>query len=148
MNFKYITFSALADKQILNINDKAAIITASVAFAISNQLQLPTSEVEDYASHFNLQLQPTIYPLVSEWNENVIMDAKVCIEQIRMFWTIRYLAAHPEARPMYSFKGDFFETAFSVNTFVSDELMTLLNCNKEQIITLSTVAKEVMTTKE
>ena len=148
MNIKYLQFQKEADLRIIESNDKAKVITAAIALAISNTLSLPTSELEDPTHHFNLQVQGAVKPIVSTWNENVVMDAKECVEMVRAFWTIRYYAAHPSSRPIFSDNVSFWDSLFSVKTFISPTINVMLNANVGSIIDLSRSAAVVMANKE
>lgn len=137
-----------ADVMISDSTQRAGTIVAALALAISNLAQLPSSEVDNPASYFNLQLLPNINKIISEWNENMVIDAKACVEQTRIFWQLRYTAAYPMSRPIYSFDYGFFDTVFGVNTLVSSELKDFLNDNKNQVLALSIVAAEIIVATE
>jgi hypothetical protein len=149
MQLKYIPFSQKVDSVVTNSVIRASIIAASLALATANMLHLPTTSVEDASSHFNFQVLPGVNQLVSEWNENMVFDARACIDQIKSLWMVRYTAAFPNSRPIYSFDLGFFETMFGVNTFISAEHRKFLDDNKNDILTIAIAASEIiLDTKE
>jgi hypothetical protein len=141
MNQKFIPFINQANIAILDHTRKAQAITSAVALAVANMQHMPTSQVDNPLSYFNLQIQPNITSVISEWNENVVLDARECMNQTRMFWLLRYTAAYPTSRPMYSADHDFFDTVFGVSALVSSDLHKFLDGpNKGAILSLAIIA--------
>jgi hypothetical protein len=146
MNLKFIPFIKETDTIITDITEKSKIISAALGLALSNLSHFPTSEVDNPTTYFNFNVLPTSKYILSEWNEDVIFDVKECVEQMRMFWLIRYTAAYPLSRPIYSFKLDFFETLIGVNTFTSECNHEFLDKYKNQILALSVIATNIIIT--
>jgi hypothetical protein len=145
MNPKFTEFNNLSNVVIADANMRVAILVSALALAISNTSHLPTSLVDNPTAYFNMQIMPTVSAVVSEWNEEIILDTKMCIEQARMFWLVRYTAAYPMSRPMYSANFDFFDTITGVSLFVPTELFAFLDSAcKPAILTLATAATELI----
>lgn len=148
MKLKYVPFSQKADLVVVNSAVRSTITAAALAFALANSTHIPTTEVEDPYSHFNLQLLPGITPIISDWNESMIFDVHECVELIRSLWLVRYTAAYPTSRPIYSFNLGFFETMFGVSTYVSPETKSFLDANKEAVLSLAICASEIILIQE
>lgn len=144
MNAMFSSFNRGADLSVKDSFQRSKIIAAALALAISNLACVPSTEVESAAAHFNTNVMPEVNRMVSLWNENMVFDYRACIEQTRSFWMLRYTAAHPISRPVYSLDTNFFESAMGVGTFVSAEMQKFLNENKTTILYLGTIAAEVV----
>ncbi|EKD22682.1 MAG: hypothetical protein ACD_84C00012G0003 [uncultured bacterium] len=144
MKLKFLPFYEESGRQNTDPTQTAKIHAAALAFAIANMVHIPTSMVENPASHFNLQLLPGINQTVSEWNEEIVFDARECIEQARAFWLIRYTAAHPNSRVIYSFDHSFFETMIGVNMFVSSDFAKFLDTYKAPVLSLAVLATTII----
>lgn len=149
MNPKFTPFIEQANLIVTNPLQKLAITTSAVALAISNTQHLPSSIVENPIEYFNINLLTGIKSIVSEWNESIILDIKVIIEQVRIFWLVRYTAAYPLSRVVYSAKGDFFSTVNGVYNYVPPVLLDFLNGeDRITILLLSNTATTILLTKD
>ena len=145
MNPKFTEFNNLSNVVIADANMRVAILVSALALAISNTSHLPTSLVDNPTAYFNMQIMPTVCSVVSEWNEEIILDTKMCIEQARMFWLVRYTAAYPMSRPMYSANFDFFDTITGVAALIPPELQSFLDGSaKSAILTLTRSAADLI----
>jgi hypothetical protein len=144
MNQKFLPFLQHADIVVTDATKKAQALTSAVALAVANMQHIPSSQLDNPLTYFNLQIQPTISAAISEWNENIILDARECVNQTRMFWLLRYTAAYPASTPMYSADKDFFDTVFGVAALVPQELHEFLDgpC-KGAILSLATIAMRI-----
>lgn len=127
MNSKYMPFNDEANLLITDQLVRTDILVAALALAVSNTLHLPTTEVDDPSSYFNLQILPSVTGIISDWNENMVLDAQAVVKQAASFWLVRYTAAYPCSGSMYSADYGFFDTVFGVNRYVEPCLMGLLN---------------------
>lgn len=137
MKTKFLAFNKNADSLIKDMTQRGKIIAASVALGMSNAAAMPTSPVTNPSSFFTLQVLPTMRNMVSDWNENLVFDARLCLEYIRSFWMIRYVSAHPSVRPVYAIDCSFFETLTGASTYVSPDNWKFLEENKAAILMLS-----------
>jgi len=145
MNNKYLPFHESANVLIRDSAMHVRAVTAAVALAASSLAHLPSTEVDNPTSYFNMQIIPTITAVLSEWNENMILDIRATIDQVRMFWLVRYTAAYPLSRPMYSANYDFFDTVIGVSAFISKDFMAFLDGeNKQAILSLTESAVNLM----
>lgn len=144
MNPMYTSFKQAADRHILDQTVRGKIIAAALAKAVSDLQPLPTSQVDSPSSYFNTQILPAIRPTISFWNENMVFDARTCVDHVRAFWLMRYTAAHPISRPIYSLNRTFFESIIGLDTFVATDTNDFFNTHKQAILFLSTCAAEVV----
>ena len=139
----YQSFNKNTDMMVGNPVNRARIIAAALAKAMCDLCPLPTSPVEGPSSYFNLQVLPALRPTVSDWNENMVFDARSCVDLIRAFWLLRYTAAHPISRPVYALDKSFFESIMGVGTFIASDTAVFFEENKQAILFLSTCAAEI-----
>ena len=145
MNPKFNEFNNLSNLVITDASQRVVITVAAVAMAIAMKAHLPTSLVDNPTAYFNMQIMPSVNSIVSEWNEEMILDTNVCVEQAKMFWLVRYTAAYPMSRPMYSANYDFFDTIFGINRFVTPNLHSFLDgAAKSAILSLAGAAAELI----
>lgn len=140
----YFNFSKAADTAITDSTKRTKILAVALAVAASNLASLPTSQVDSPSNHFNMQVLSQVREAVAEFNENIVFDCKATLDYVRIFWMLRYTAAHPLTRPIYSLNFNFFESVMGVGTFVSPELQCFVNEHKDQILYLSTIAAEII----
>lgn len=140
MNPMYNSFKKDADRQVIDPSNRGKIIAAALAKALADLQHLPSSQVESPSNYFNTQVLPGIRVIISHWNENMVFDARSCVDHVRVFWMMRYTAAHPITRPIYSLERSFFECIFGVNTFVAPDTAVFLEANKQSILYLATCA--------
>jgi hypothetical protein len=148
MKATYIPFNDQAGRQITDGTKRSEILAAAIGRAVANVMPLPTSQVDSPAGFFNVTCLPQVRELVSEWNENVVFNAKCATDYARAFWMLRYVAAHPNARPLYNGAYGFFDTIGCVSTYFSEDQHAFLNENKETILALSTSASFLISAME
>jgi hypothetical protein len=144
MEPRYIEFSSAADRLIPNGVNRSKIIGLAVAQAVANSLSLPTSQADSASAYYNTHVAPSVRQLVGRFNENLVFDAKVAMDNVQMFWMIRYTAAHPISRPIYSVDCCFFESIVGVNLFVPPDVREFADLNKQSILMLSSIASEII----
>jgi hypothetical protein len=144
MNQNFLNYNAVLERITLNPVDRSKIVATALGLAVSALSTLPVTEVDSPAGHFTLQVLPEINNIVSEFNENTVIDCKLVVESARAFWMMRYTAAHPVSRPVYSINCTFFESLGGVGLYFSPEQVALYNLYKEQILTLATVMSETI----
>ena len=140
MRIKYMPFVEQATKLVSDSFLITDVITAALAFATANVSQMPTSSVDSPAEYFNTVVKPSLNGILGEWNEETVFNVRESIEQCRMFWMLRYTAAYPTQRPIYSYDLGFFETMFGVSTVVPAELQAFLHDNKFAVLALASKA--------
>jgi hypothetical protein len=141
---KYAAFNAAADRVIADQLLKTRIIAAAVAMAVAGQADMPSAAVDNPSMHFNSVVLSAATRELSELNENLIFDAKLAIEYARTLWMVRYNAAHPPARPVYTTNCTTFEAVAGVGFCVSQDVYEFCNANKVAILTLSALACELL----
>jgi len=149
MNPKFNEFNNVSNLVIRDASERVAITVAAVALAIAMKAHLPTSLVDNPTAYFNMQIMPSVNSIISEWNEEMILDTNNTIEQCKMFWLVRYTAAYPMSRPMYSANFDFFDTVFGVSALITPEFHAFLDGTaKPAILALAPVAMNLISINE
>lgn len=136
------TFNAAADVAIRDKMQRTRIIALAVALALSNEATIPSSQVDSAASHFITVIRPATDVALSAFNENVIFDCKAACDHFRSFWLLRYTAAHPTSRSLFSLADSFFESIFGVGSFMAPETVAFLNAHKSEVLMVAMAAAE------
>jgi hypothetical protein len=144
MNQAFYTFNESASRLVLDNMSRSQILAAAVALAVANHATLPSGEVCGVDDHFNMQVMPMARTIISDFNENMIFDPRLCMELFRGFWNIRYRAAFPLSAPLYSTNSCFFDNLFGVKSFISEALLESLEKYKINILLLSNAACDVI----
>jgi len=144
MQTKFISFHDQANRLITDVLARSNILAAAIGRAVANVQPLPSSPVESASGYFNTHALPQLRTIVSEWNENMTVNTAICTEYARIFWLLRYNAAHPNSRPLYDSPYDFFCTTMGVKSYVSDEQYAFLNTHKETILALSSSVSRML----
>lgn len=139
MRAKYIGFNNSLKSYNLDSKTATKVLAIAIALGLSEDLALPSSPADTPASYFNLTHSGHLNKTISEWNENVIFDAKLTMEMVRNFWTIRYYAAYPKERPttMANTAMSMYSAMFTVGFFISPEIEDLFSNNASTIFLIS-----------
>lgn len=143
MNPIYSNFDKNASGYV-EAGSRAKVIALALALALSQIAIVPSSEVDNPSAHFNMQVMPAANDVMSNFNENMVFDCRAAIDYFRMFWLIRYTAAHPFASPDYSAMSGFFECLFGVERFVPQELHDFMHKYKDKIFMLAQDARIII----
>jgi hypothetical protein len=100
--------------------------------------------VENTSEYFAHQVMADARRLVGEFNEQLVLDSKACLDQVRQNWLIRYGAAHPLTRPIFALQFGFYDSLVGVGQVVDNDHHCFVNEHKVQILALATVAKGVI----
>lgn len=144
MKPEFLAFNTVCDNAIIDKMQCSRIIALGVAVALANSAPVPTSQVENPASHYVSNVLASVRTQLSCINENVVFDCKAALEQVRSLWLLRYTAAHPTSRPIYSTSGSFFENLIGVGSFVAPELVEFANTHKQSVLLVAMAAGELL----
>ena len=100
----------------------------SIAKAIANKLQLPSSEVKEPAAHYTTFCLGQARTLLSRVNELKVVDISATLEYIRIFWLCRYNILFPTK--VYLIAGcDADEHFFGFAQFLTKEIDETIEAN-------------------
>lgn len=140
----YIAFNAAADTAIGDSLLRSRILAAGLALAMANTAELPSSMVENPSLHFSSHVQTAANGTLSAMNEALVFDCKAACEQLRGFWLLRYTAAHPVSRPVYTLGGNFFESICGAGSFLAPEVLDFINANHHAILMVAMAAAQLL----
>lgn len=128
--------------------DRARIVAAAVAVAISRTRPIPSAPVVSPPSYFVDQVLPQALSLIDEYNEEIILDVKYCTEMLRTFWMVRYTAAHNSHAVVPAGSYTFFETMMGVPNMVAEVDMCFFAKYQLPIYLLAVYAQNVIDEKK
>lgn len=137
MLLRFAAFNTACNKQIPDALLRPQILAAAVALAVVNQAALPTAAVNNPSLHFAEQVLTPAGVEISNLNESLIFDCRSACDYARMFWMVRYNAAHPVARAAYGDTFSFFDNLSGVAFAVPPAAKEFLDVNKSQILALA-----------
>lgn len=144
MNVNYLPFNNQADLLVKNVSDRACIVGAAIAVAISKDISFPTMPVDNVESYYINHVLSNVRYQVSDWNENCVFNMKECLDLVRSFWYVRYYAAYPGSIAVYPTSLCFFNSLFNVDSYFSQETQKCFEENRNEILQLSSVASSVL----
>lgn len=145
----YLDFSKQANAVITNVNERSKIIAIAVSIAMAQTAILPSAPVASADDFFTTQVYPGARSRICEFNENVIFNCPYAFEMTRLFWKLRYTAAHPSSNMVFPGSGfSFFEALNGVGGLVGDEFNTFCNSHSTAIFALSNLAARIFAAEE
>ena len=145
MNVKFIGFSKELDN-IATAGTRPRIVAAAVAMAVASRLAIPSSELLDPSTYYNLQANQLASSELSRFNEEVIMDLSYAIDKCRMFWMLRYQAAYPAKQIRYGEFSTigFYDTLLGCALHSDQETSCFMNEYKQEIFHLANLANQLI----
>lgn len=141
MNANYSSFNESVIGCNIDAYDRSQVVAAGIAVAAAFQAPLPSSALEDVALHYRLNVATSVGTILSAFNECIVFDFKAAVEAAEAFWRLRYNAALPSSFLYENGKYGFFESFFSVDRFVSQELCDLLSKYKKEVLVITNNAR-------
>jgi len=146
MNTSFLSLSARIQEALPDVTTRARVLAAAVGIALSREIALPSSVVEDPTNFYNMQNLAGVRDAVGNINENIVLDCKDALEWTRNLWLVRYYAAHPQPHAYYGGDtGTFFESYFNASTLISSDGRALLEANRVALAILSLEVTASMT---
>ena len=139
-------FSAELNRVAGDSLTRGKIVTMTIAIAIANTVQLPTSQVNNPIEYWNGQLYNIVRNTLHDVGEQVIFNSPLAMELARMFWLLRYRAAHQSQLILACANLSFFENLFGVGSYISDENKQFIEDNKAAIYCLIPLAVKMIST--
>lgn len=136
MKTQYLPLMQAADQLIIDATARSRVLALAIASAVSMTSPLPTSAVESPAEFYVGSVIQRVRSVLSEFNESVVFDLQYAVEQARVFWMIRYGAAHPAPVARLDDCCSLFEMQSGVPGCVSEDLHAFANAHKLTIARL------------
>lgn len=144
MKPEYISLMQEVDLYVKDPMERAKILGIAISAALANSSDMPSTEVEDPSTYFINQVSTTIRSLVSDLNENVVFDLKQVMENVRVFWMLRYHALYPYVKNVFFSTHTFFENLYGAGATIPPDLYEYANCNKEAISKLMPTVNSIV----
>lgn len=135
MNPKYIPFINAVRELPQAVKDRSKIAAFAIGYAAGCNIALPSSELSEPSSHYDVNIAQSIGRLVSGFNECIVIDTVAAMAFARSFWLLRYEAVHRCPR-MDQMPGNFFCSVFGVANFFSQADIDFLNEHAKDINTV------------
>ena len=149
-NIDYINFQAFLREKIkdISINKKATSIALGIA--ISRMLPIPSTSVDSADIHYSSTLVHTANLMISEFNENIVVDIALVVQSCRSYWMIRYTCAHPDIEtPMISVgEFGFVSKINNVGRFINLDTYKFCDDNSELMVVLVNRITRILKSKE
>lgn len=95
MNLVSYIRSLLSRMQVqLTDKEKIIFVAANIARAIADTLPIPSSPVGLLHTHFANSFDKQICDIINEFNEQMIIDTRMCRDQVFKFYKLRYEIVH------------------------------------------------------
>lgn len=119
------------------IDLKAASI--AVGIAVSRHMDMPSASVDSINLHYVTNVEATANKIISDINEDIILDMNVCFSTTRAAYMQRYGAAYPNAdgSAILPTSGSFFERLYGVGSYFDESTRAYMESNSDKIITLA-----------
>lgn len=133
MNTNYMALNGAIDCAVTDITKRARIIAIALAVALSKKAHLPTERVDNVMAFFDQNVMPDLAPILSSFNEEIIVDCAIVKETLQAMWMVRYNAAFPARLGSYIPGYDFFCCSNGVATHVTPDTFKFANENATAI---------------
>lgn len=139
---KYFKLNQRIANIVRNPAERNRLISAAVAEAIGSRLSVPTSEVPNVNEYFAATHRAAVCEIISEINEDVLMDAGEALRLTELTFRFRYNCVWPGLVSPAGSQLDYFCTRARVDQFVSPEEFQWLTANKETIFLLAFAVRQ------
>lgn len=149
-NVNYINLQSFLREKIkdISINKKATSIALGIA--IARMLPLPSTAIDSADMHYSGSLIHTANLIVSEFNENIVIDIDLVTQTTRSYWMIRYTCAHPDIDLPILSVGEFgfISKISNVSRYINLETYKFCDTNSELMVVLVNRISKILKTKE
>lgn len=115
------------------------LVSAALAEAISQQLTIPSTRVDNVMEFYELNLRRSVADVVSDINESVLMDASETMRMVELLYRFRYGCVYPVLYQGTESALDYFCTRAGVNRYFAPEEFAWLTDNKNDLLQLAAV---------
>lgn len=147
MNLAYRNISARISQANIAVEDVSCFTELVFAYAISKKLALPSTLDSDYQNYYTTHHSDTVRALLSEINEDVVLNIRIAAEYVRAFYSIRLSAAYPSNILFVNSENSFFDSACKVDQYLSPSSIQCLNRYKRQAMDVSNLISLAMDSK-
>lgn len=121
-------------QDFLKVTTDKDLIAHALAKAIANVLPLPSSPVESPVEHNLSSNSVAVKRLVSDVNEVAVIDTKLVVELISLFWQIRYHIAHPSSHVFNTSAESVEANFFGYGSLLTPVLVEYIRSNGAELV--------------
>lgn len=133
----YTEFNQAANRVVTDAFNRTRILSAAIGAAAAALGMLPTAAVDSPAEYFQTSVLPALSNQLSVLNEKLVFDIHQTVEFTRMFWRLRYSAAHPGLRPLFGEDSTFVENLVGATFSLPEESRKFLNEHQRAILSMA-----------
>ncbi len=112
---------------------KCKIATLSFAKALSMDIPLPSSQVDDIGIHFSMHHKTAIVEIIAVVNELISLDKDEVLELVKKFYTYKYNTIHKDSIVPYINKDTAIEDFFGISRLFDKQTLELIKENNSTI---------------
>jgi hypothetical protein len=144
MKVSFLQFIQAANCLQVDASVRGCVLAGGIALAVARALPLPTSPAEAPGQYYNFNNLQLVKDILAAFNEQVVFDAPLALNETREFWMLRYTAAHPADVPVYDPTIGFYDNLAGVPRWVARESHCFNNQYKNQLFAVQVAASSVI----
>lgn len=127
----YITLLSKESNQLINEifsngKSRSTEVSFSIAFAIANQLLIPTTKVDNIIDFYNQNNKNQINGFLNQINETIILDIDIIKELILNIYQYRYNTIYSRSNVLAMVCETAVEDFFGISKFINKDALTIL----------------------
>ena len=149
-NVDYINFQAFLREKIKDVSINKKAISIALGIAVARMLPLPSTAMDSVTTHYSGTLVHTANLIISEFNENIVIDVDLVSQTTRSYWMIRYTCAHPDIDMPILSMGEFgfISKINNVSKFINIDTYKFCDTNSELMVVLVNRITRLLKAKE
>lgn len=138
IDLRYQPFIIYAESKIPSTQSRLKAVSIALGVAVARFLPPSPAGTEATTHHYDTTVSFEASRIISEFNENVLVNMDLCMEVCRSFWLMRQsVISTVNLSPILAGgNGSFIERVFGMNTQASPEVIAYLNANPAVMATL------------
>lgn len=108
----------------------------AVSYTLSRQLPIPVESVKDIDQYYTLQLEQSVFKVLSGMNELMPFDTRSVRALLRNFYKFRYQSAFPKAIPIALRQDYGVEDFFQITPFFDKDTLDCLRADPVRVVAI------------
>ncbi len=149
-NVDYINFQSFLREKIKDVSINKKAVSIALGISISRMLPLPSTAIDSPDMHYSGALVHTANLIISEFNENIVVDVDLVTQTARSYWMIRYTCAHPDVDVPILSVGEFgfISKVTNAGRYVNLDTYKFCDTNSELLVVLVNRITRILKSKE
>ena len=137
-NLAYQDLISYAKQKVLDPTLIKKTLAIALGISVARSLNLPSGEVDHAESYYTNQMHMTAVNMITQFNENCLVDFDLARETVRAFWLQRYYNAHPaKTIPIPDDdEGHFMSSFVGVGHLINPQTFEFCQSNARVLIVL------------